>query len=139
MTKYLLLLSLCISSVIVPIAVAEEDCVAAVDAADSMNVNQKPCDYRDKGLNGLLHRTFANQSKANAEVVEDTAVSVADLKSPTFLLSGQSDQWANVQLTKMQLLTRASALCDKGFRVIAEEYRPLKMGRIETSLQCICL
>ena len=34
------------------------ECVPAVDAADSMNVNQKECDYSNEGLNGFLQKAF---------------------------------------------------------------------------------
>lgn len=126
-----------ISFCMVHVAMAEEDCVAAVDAADAMNVNQKPCDYSDKGLNGVLHRAFANKSAETTETIAETSVSQGAL--PTFLLRAQADLWANVPLAKTQLLPQALAQCKNGFRVVAEEYRPLKMGKIEITLQCICL
>lgn len=121
------------------IATAQEDCVAAVDAADAMNVNQKPCDYSNKGLNGVLHRALANQSPANEETVVDANVAAAHATPASFLLRAHTDQWANTQLAKTQLLPQALAQCENGFRIIAEEYRPLKMGKIEISLQCVCL
>lgn len=128
---------LLVSFNIAHIAIAEDDCEAAVDAADAMNVNQKPCDYSDKGLNGVLHRAFANKSAENTETIAETSVSQG--ASPTFLLRAQADQWANVPLAKTQLLPQALAQCENGFKIVAEEYRPLKMGKIEITLQCICL
>lgn len=123
---------------IVHIASAEEDCVAAVDAADAMNVNQKPCDYTDKGLNGVLHRAFAKKSAESNETIAETSVSPGDTSS-MFLLRAQADQWANVPFAKTQLLPQALAQCENGFRIVAEEYRPLKMGKIEVTLQGVCL
>lgn len=137
--KYLLLLFLYSNCCVIPVVIAEEDCVAAVDAADSMNVNQKPCDYSDKGLNGVLHRAFSKQSKASAEITADTPVSTIDQKSPILLLRAQADQWINTQLAKTQLLPQALAQCEKGFKIVAEEYRPLSMGKIEITLQYSCL
>lgn len=119
------------------IAIAEENCDAAVDAADAMNVNQKPCDYSDKGLNGVLHKAFANKSAKNTETIAEA--SVYQGASPNFLLRAQADQWANVSLAKTQLLPQALAQCENGFRIVAEEYRPLKMGKIEVTLQGVCL
>ncbi len=121
----------------VNMAFAEENCEAAVDAADAMNVNQKPCDYSDEGLNGVLHKAFANNSAKNSETIAEASVSSAG--SPTFLLRAQADQWVNVGPAKMQLLPQALAQCENGFRIVAEEYRPLKMGKIEITLQGVCL
>ena len=33
-------------------------CAAAVDAADSMNVNKPDCVYSNEGLNGFLQKAF---------------------------------------------------------------------------------
>jgi len=117
------------------LAFAEEDCAAAVDAADTMNVNQKPCDYSDKGLNGVLHRAFKKtDTQSTTSVVEEASSSAA-----TFILKTETDQWAHTAAAKAQLLPQAFARCEHGFSVIAEDYRPLTMGKIEVSLRCVCL
>lgn len=58
-------LFLCIA---VPVA-SNENCEAAVDAADTMNVNQRDCDYSNEGLNGFLQKAF---KKGNEGAVLET-------------------------------------------------------------------
>lgn len=131
-------------------AFAEEECANAVDAADSMNVNQKDCDYSDKGLNGFLQKAFKKGSEGavlntSAEVNGEQAVSkvaaeenISASREKT-VLSVEVEQWANVGLAKNQLLQKVMERCSKGFNVQGEIYRPLPMGRIELSLEYHCL
>ncbi|MDO8346256.1 MAG: hypothetical protein Q7T48_23900 [Cellvibrio sp.] len=132
---------------------ADDNCEAAVDAADSMNVNQDDCDYSDKGLNGFLQKAFKKGSEGavletgtkNSVDEEKLAVSIATEKTkkdiPTaesFSLSVEVDQWASVTLARAQLLPKAMERCDKGFSLEREHYRPLAMGRIALSIEFIC-
>lgn len=132
---------------------ADDNCEAAVDAADSMNVNQDDCDYSDKGLNGFLQKAFKKGSEGavletgtkNSVDEEKSAVSIAAEQAkkniPTaesFSLSVEVDQWASVTLARAQLLPKAMERCDKGFSLEREHYRPLAMGRIALSIEFIC-
>ena len=55
------ILTLCALLILANIAYADEDeCPAAVDAAEAQNQNlYKNCDYTQTGLNGVLHKAFA--------------------------------------------------------------------------------
>ena len=131
---------------------ADETCENAVDAADSMSVNEKNCDYSDKGLNGFLQKAFKKGSEG--AVLETTAdkpidVNKSDAKEITaeklqeikksHSLNVEVDQWANVALARTQLLPKAMEQCGKGFSVERELYRPLAMGRIALSIEFICV
>lgn len=131
----------------------ESECGAAVDAADSMNMNQKDCDYTDEGLNGVLHKAF---NKGNEGAVLETAAGnsanttkqaavIAGAQAnqtftePTYLsLQVEVDQWSGVALARTQLLPKAMEQCAKGFSVVRENYRPLAMGRIALSIEFSC-
>lgn len=143
-------LSLC---VVVPVS-ADDNCEAAVDAADSMNVNQNDCDYTDEGLNGFLQKAFKKGSEgAVLETTSEESTAVATsgaapaikntdkILSDTaqFLLSVEVDQWPSVALARTQLLPKAMERCVKGFSVDDEIYRPLPMGRIELSMKFSCV
>lgn len=153
--RYSISLLLVIGTTGSTVTLADDDCAgAAVDAADSMNVNQKGCDYKDEGLNGVLHKAFKRGSEG--AVLETTAQkSVIPVKSETalaakkmsiatadatyFSLNVDVDQWAGVALARTQLLPKAMEKCPKGFAIQDERYRPLTMGRIELSIAFSCL
>lgn len=133
---------------------AADECEAAVDAADSMNLNQKDCDYTDEGLNGVLHKAFKKGSEG--AVLETAAENPVDEKMPAtggaqnlprnsiqtkkvLSLSVEVDQWSSVVLARTQLLPKAMEQCANGFSVEREHYRPLAMGRISLSIEFICL
>lgn len=133
---------------------AEDTCDNAVDAADSMDLNQKECDYSDKGLNGFLQKAFkkgnegAVLSTSDADGVQpqaqmaSTAVVTSQVQNGLKnapVLSVEVDQWANVALAKNQLLPKIMERCTKGFSLLNESYRSLPMGRIELSLHYSCL
>lgn len=135
-------------------AFAEDTCDNAVDAADSMDLNQKECDYSDKGLNGFLQKAFkkgnegAVLSTSDADGVQpqaqmaSTAVVTSQAQNGLKnvpVLSVEVDQWANVALAKNQLLPKIMERCTKGFSLLNESYRSLPMGRIELSLHYSCL
>lgn len=130
---------------------ADDKCGAAVDEADSMNVNQKGCDYSDEGLNGFLQKAFKKgEGGAVLETGAEKSVPAADNpglkksnktlpKSAYFSLNIEVDQWANVALARSQLLPKAMEKCVKGFSIQSENYRPLAMGRIGLNIEFICL
>jgi hypothetical protein len=129
----------------------QEGCAAAVDAADSMNVNQiGDCDYSDEGLNGYLHKAFNNskkqetaattpKSKPAEAAVQSAAPSLAKPEAAQRQFKQEVDQWAGVNLARTQMMPKILGICDRGFRLISEEYRPLPMGRIELKLLVECI
>lgn len=133
---------------------ADDNCESAVDAADSMNVNQKDCDYTDEGLNGVLHKAFKQGSEG--AVLETSVENPANVTAPAagiagaqasktpatpkyLLLQVEVDQWPSVALARSQLLPKAMEQCAKGFSIVRENYRPLAMGRIALSIEFSCL
>ena len=133
---------------------AKDSCEPAVDAADSMNVNQQDCDYSDKGLNGFLQKAFKKAeegavletgtagkvSAVSATADVNTAALAKAQKSPSqsFTLSIEVDQWANVPVARTQLLPKALTKCERGFAITGESYRSLAMGKIELRLEFEC-
>lgn len=133
---------------------ANKECEAAVDAADSMNVNQKECDYSKEGLNGFLQKAFKKGDEgAVLETGSATEKSVTAEKNPAvlkanketgktvgkeFSLSVEVDQWANLPVARAQLLPKALEKCGNGFSVTGEHYRSLGMGKIELEMRFLC-
>ncbi len=130
-----------------------KDCVTAVDAADSMNVNQKDCDYSDEGLNGFLQKAFkkgdegavletSTSSEKNNTPAKNPSVlqanKVAESSEKVFTLSVEIDQWANLPIARARLLPKALERCGDGFAIVGEHYRSLKLGRIELELSFLC-
>lgn len=149
-----LILALIISACCATQVYADDTCENAVDAADSMNVNQKDCDYTDEGLNGVLHKAFKKGSEG--AVLETAAENSVDTKktvtgsvtaaasktiatTTSFLLSVEVEQWSGVTLARTQLLPKAMEKCVNGFSITSENYRPLTMGRIALSIEGSCL
>jgi hypothetical protein len=133
---------------------ADDTCKSAVDAADSMNMNQKDCDYTDEGLNGVLHKAFKQGSEgavletsvensANATkqvtVIAGAQANKNAAEPKYFSLQAEVDQWPSVALARTQLLPKAMEQCAKGFSIVRENYRPLAMGRIGLSIEFNCL
>ena len=132
----------------------EKECEAAVDSADSMNVNQRDCDYSDKGLNGFLQKAFKKgdegavlETGSSGEKINAVATTRSALQNNTvtdkggdknFTLSAEVDQWSSVPVARARLLPKALERCGEGFAITGEHYRSLAMGRIELSLQFKC-
>jgi hypothetical protein len=117
------------------LAADQQDCGAAVDDAESLNVNQtNNCDYSQEGLNGFMQKAFNKSAQQDASTAPDTATSIGASN-----LQVEVDQWAAIPLARNQLLPQALMQCPKGFRVVGEDYRPLGMGRIELSLNIKCI
>ena len=129
----------------------DADCVAAVDAADSMNMNQKECDYSDEGLNGFLQKAFkkgedgavletATQKDAAGTATAQPVQTLGAAKDTdrNFRLRVEVDQWANLSVARAQLLPKALEKCGAGFSIVGEHYRALAMGRIELALSFQC-
>lgn len=132
----------------------DKDCGAAVDAADSMNMNQQDCDYSNEGLNGFLQKAFKKGDEgAVLETGADTEKNNLPEKNPPvlkadkangktinkeFTLGAEVDQWANLPVARAQLLPKALEKCGRGFAVTGEHYRSLGMGKIELELRFQC-
>ncbi len=133
---------------------AKKNCDAAVDAADSMNVNRKDCDYSNEGLNGFLQKAFkkgeegavleTTGTEKNVAVPAAQDVPAQSLRTANknaeqnFMLRVEVDQWANLPVARAQLLPKALENCGNGFAIIGEHYRSLAMGRIELALTFRC-
>lgn len=132
----------------------KKSCEAAVDAADSMNVNQQDCDYSNEGLNGFLQKAFkkgeegavletaTKENNAAASAVEDVPAQTLRASKnkikESFILRMEVDQWANLPVARAQLLPKALEKCGNGFAIIGEHYRSMTMGRIELALTFQC-
>lgn len=116
--------------------IASEECGNAVDAADSMNVNQKECDYSDQGLNGFLQKAF---KKSDEGAVLKTSTEKPEQTKDVMEQGVEVETWANVALAKQQLLPKLMERCPKGFRLVGEYFSPLPMGRIQLVIQYSCL
>ena len=119
-----------------------DDCPAAVDAADSMNVNRQGCDYSKEGLNSVLHRVF-NKSEEGARL--DTAAApeprssaVAEVGIDIQLRLRLADI-GQAALGKNQLLAKALLACPQGFQVNSESYKPQAKQALELILDIRCL
>lgn len=150
---YSSLLIIWLASAGIPAAFANEECANAVDAADSMNVNQKECDYSDQGLNGFLQKAFKkgeegavlntaddeNKNAANTVPLAHNQNASRLAGNIILQLSAEVESWANVALVKQQMLPKLMERCSKGFTVVSESYLPLAMGRIELRIEYKCL
>ncbi len=132
----------------------KKNCEAAVDAADSMNVNQQDCDYSNEGLNGFLQKAFKkgeegavlettdtekNTATPSAQEIPAQSLRTTNKKiEQNFMLRVEVDQWANLPVARAQLLPKALEKCGNGFAIIGEHYRSLAMGRIELALTFQC-
>lgn len=129
-------------------------CAAAVDAADSMNVNQPDCDYSNEGLNGFLQKAFkkGEEGAVISTAPEQGATTGRESVEPSvqanpspqkgtgkqFILHVIVDQWANLPVARAQLLPKALEQCGQGFAIVSEQYRSLGMGKIELGLGIQC-
>lgn len=149
-----LMLAIIISACCATQVYGDDNCESAVDAADSLNVNQKDCDYTDEGLNGVLHKAFKQGSEGailetsvenSAHATTQAAVIVGAqannaLVEPKILsLHVEVDQWSSAASARTQLLPKAMEQCTKGFSIVRENYRPLAMGRIALSIEFSCV
>lgn len=131
---------------------AEEECPAAVDAAESQNHNlYKNCDYSDKGLNGVLHRALAGKKKeANEdEQLQDTKAAEARpaaeknqkiIDKNEVQKNGEFSSAQQLQQVKLSSLEKLAQECTKGFVVEGERYLPVinsKAMKLELIYHCL--
>lgn len=118
--------------VVVNGAVAEE-CEPAVDVADSMNVNASSnCDYRESGLNRIVHGLFKKDQHSSSSESSVMHRGPAVMVSPEV---GDADGLAKARFT---LLSAIGQECTQGFRIVDELYLPLNGNlTIRLSYQCL--
>lgn len=150
-------LALCLMLAAFPVCADDankKNCEAAVDAADSMNVNRQECDYSNEGLNGFLQKAFKKGEEGavistapeqgattGREGIEPGVQANASPQKATgkqFILHVIVDQWANLPVARAQLLPKALEQCGQGFAIVSEQYRSLGMGKIELGLGIQC-
>src|SRR6187402_1652588 len=111
MLKKSLLLVLLVFSQIIYADELPDDCEAAVDAADRLNSDSnKHCDYSKTGLNGVLHKAFANKEAAS----ESSAKVVADISAKTNLpqlLAREFDSAPQLSAVRYELIQLAAKSC----------------------------
>lgn len=131
-----------------------DECEAAVDAADRLNSdNSKHCDYSKTGLNGVLHKAFANKAAASEQgakeaqspkvtAPEQAAKVIADTAAPANLpraLAREFDSAARLNTVRYELLQLASKECAAGFVLLDERYLPSADKRLTFVLNYRCL
>lgn len=129
---------------------AEDECPAAVDAAEAQNPNAfKHCDYSKTGLNGVLHRALSKKSEANEETKDDVAKDDSTKasakknqksdKSETL----KEDEFSSAQqlsAVRYVLVEKLATQCAKGFVVEGERYLPVagsKAMKLELIHHCL--
>lgn len=126
-------------------ASADEECPSAAEMAEAQNPNAyKDCDYSDKGLNGILHRTFKKKAdKEEANVPADKSVEVVAKEEQVVvkntLLKGEFNSAQQLQSLRFSLIQKASADCPKGFLLESEKYLPQADKTLKLELLYHCL
>lgn len=123
-------------------AAEKEECGAAVDEADKLAAGiDKNCDYKNTGLNGVLHRAIAGKKKSG-ENVEDSKANnenetvstpVEKNKKPAEkadeLAPGEFKSPQQLSQVKFALMEKLVLECSKGFVVEGERYLPVKNSK----------
>ncbi len=130
----------------------DEECPAAVDAAEAQNHNlYKNCDYSDKGLNGVLHRALAGKNKEanedepsrDTKAVEPRPAADKSQKTTDKNEAQKTGEFASaqqLQLVKLNALENLAQECTKGFVVEGERYLPVinsKAMKLELIYHCL--
>jgi hypothetical protein len=113
-----------------------QDCIDAVDATDTMNLNATICSDKKSGINGAIHRALNSPEKPlSDEPLQKTATK---LMARHHSYSVALENWSGLTVAKATLFQRALMDCEKGFSIAQERYMPLAMGRIEFTLDVNC-
>lgn len=128
----------------------DDDCPAAVDAAEAQNPNAyKDCDYSKTGLNGALHKAFAKSKEsddsgketpikesANKEIAEKSS---SPLEKTKLITASEFSSPQQLQSLKFALLEKVALECTKGFVVEGERYLPTstKATKLELIYHCL--
>src|SRR6187402_2590026 len=142
MLKKSLLLVLLVFSQIIYADELPDDCEAAVDAADRLNSDSnKHCDYSKTGLNGVLHKAFANKAAASeqatkAVVAEQTPkVAAAVTSNLPRAIAREFDSAQQLNVLRYELLQLAAKDCAAGFVLVEERYLPVADKRLKLELR----
>lgn len=116
-------------------SVSAEECVLAVDVAESMNVNaSNECDSTDSGLNGVVHRWFKRDRKSSAgNSPQEKEIPRASIK-----VSPPANSAESLATARFELLSAISQECVQGFRITDEMYLPVD-GELTIRLLYECL
>ena len=116
-----------------------DECEAAVDAADRLNADgNKGCDYSKTGLNGVLHKAFANKAAAPEQAAKGVADTAASTNLPR-ALALEFDSAARLNIVRYELLQLASKECTAGFVLLEERYLPSVDKHLKLELKYRCL
>lgn len=139
--KKILLFSLLLTN----LAFAVEDCPPAAEVAEAQNPNAyKDCDYSDKGLNGMLHRTFKKKADSTEEAKApeksaEVAVKEESVVAKNILAKGEFNSALQLQSLRFALIQKASTDCPKGFLLESEKYLPMADKSMKLELLYHCL
>lgn len=136
-SRLLLLSGLCL--VCTGALAADEDCDAAVDAADRLTRNDDGhCDYTKTGLNGALHRALAKKSEVAQESGNINNEVLTSLPNAPQLLA-EFNSAAQLQSLRFSLIQKAGQECPKGFVLESERYLPAANKAMKLELVYRCL
>ena len=129
---------------------ADDECEAAVDAANRMNPNDdKHCDYSNTGLNGVLHRAFAKKSESASATKSEPAnedsgsaskesAKAAAAEAKALPINSEFTSAQQLQNLRYALVQKTAQECSKGFVVEAERYVPgVKGMTLEFIYHCL--
>jgi hypothetical protein len=142
MVKKIIFVFLLVSSTCSVFA-ADDDCEAAVDAANRLNPNEdKHCDYTNTGLNGVLHRAFANKSDSvnedSSKASAESTKTPANAEAKVFLVNNEFTSAQQLQTLRYALVQKAAQECRKGFIVEGDRYLPRTKGMtVELIYHCL--
>lgn len=122
-------------------AAEKEECGPAVDEADKLAAGaDAKCDYKNTGLNGVLHRAWSGKKKAEGSP-EDAKIAKEATEQPiekntkavekaNDLAPGEFRYPQQLPQVKFTLLEVLASECSKGFVVEGERYSPVKNSKV---------
>lgn len=121
---------------VVSVASTADECEAAVDAAESMNVNARTdCNYEKSGLNRVVHQLFKKEQQSSVAKSSASGAPASTTASSMLVLMDSAEQLAE---SRHALLSVISQECTQGFRITDELYVPVD-GKLRLKLQYECL
>lgn len=117
---------------------AEESCRPAVDVADSLDVNATTdCDYKETGLNRVVHKLFAKDS-AKPTPSDPLPVNPRLAKPVNQIESQFVADASELAAARYELLQNISSQCPHEFRLTDERYSSQgKTIKIKLSYECV--
>lgn len=123
-----------------------DDCEAAVDAADRLNSDSnKHCDYSKTGLNGVLHKAFANKAAVPEQATKEAAPEQAPTATAAVTgnlpraIAREFDSAQQLSVLRYELLQLAAKDCAAGFVLVEERYLPVAAKHLKLELNYRCL